>query len=174
MRNRETARSPEYDEQDAGSTAVELLDERSPKVRATNRPKRGTRSAVRTLRVLIVDDHRTDGPELARRVRGFGHEAGCVQDGLAALRRAAWFHPDLVFLNMELPRMDGCRIARHLRHDFPRRTLLIVGIAARVDPSLRRRCKRSGVELLLARPIGAEVVETLCLLECELVNRASL
>lgn len=130
-----------------------------------------TGEAERPLRVLVVDDRRRDGLALVELVRGMGHAADLATDGLSALRLAATCHPDLVFLNVVMTRLEDGQTARRLRRDFPRRECLIVGFAKRVDSRLRRHCEQAGVDLLLVKPLDAEVVDTLCLLECTLVNQ---
>ena len=136
------------------------------------RPRESDRVRVgRELRVLVVDDQRDMADALARRVRRWGHEARMAHDGLAALRVAAAQHPDVVLLQMEIPFMDGHQIARHLRLDFPRKACFIIAVTERTEGERRQQCIESGIDLLLIKPIEPSVVETLLLLECELVNR---
>jgi CheY-like chemotaxis protein len=108
---------------------------------------------------------------LVRRVRRSGQAARMAHNGLAALRVAAAQHPDVVLLDMEMPFMDGHEVARHLRLDFPRRACFIIAVTARTADERRQHNIESGIDLRLIKPLDPSVVETLLLLECELVNR---
>ena len=72
----------------------------------------------RVLRVLVVNDEQETGDVLVSQVRRWGHAAHLAYDGRAALRVAAVQHPDVVLLDLEMPLMDGCQVARQLRARF--------------------------------------------------------
>jgi len=130
-----------------------------------------TSHAQRVLRVLVVDGGRESGNELGKVARRQGHVVRHADDGLAALRAAAGLHPDIVLLNLDLPLMDGCQIARHLRRDFPSRDCLVIALTAKSNDGHRQQCIKAGIDLLLVAPVVPEIFETLLMLECGLVNR---
>lgn len=137
-----------------------------------NRHSRVTPFGGRALRVLVVGTDQDQNDELAELALHGGQTVKVAQTGHAALRKAALQHPDVVLLQLELPQMSGLQVARHLRRDFPSRGCLIVALAEQIDDALRRKCRTAGVDLLLNTPLDAEVVETLLMLECSLVNRS--
>jgi DNA-binding response OmpR family regulator len=127
----------------------------------------------RTLRVLIVDDEQDMTVRLFARVGHWGHDSRMAYHGQAALFAAADQHPDVVLLNLELPSMDGRRLARQLRLDAPRTDCFIIALADWADDERRRQCSEAGIDLLLVNPLDPSVLEVLLELECVRVNRRS-
>ncbi|MCU0257980.1 MAG: response regulator transcription factor [Solirubrobacteraceae bacterium] len=75
-------------------------------------------SVSRDPRVLVVEDDEDIAQVLQRSLRMEGYEVRLAGDGEAALDEAAVFHPDLVVLDLGLPKLDGLEVARRLRaHD---------------------------------------------------------
>ena len=68
-------------------------------------------------RVLVVEDDRDIADVLQRSLRMEGYEVRIAGDGLAALDEAHGFLPDVVVLDLGLPRLDGIEVARELRRD---------------------------------------------------------
>jgi two-component system, OmpR family, response regulator MprA len=66
-------------------------------------------------RVLVVEDDEEIAQVLQRSLRLDGYEVRLAADGEAALDTAAAYHPDLVILDLGLPRLDGMEVARRLR-----------------------------------------------------------
>jgi two-component system, OmpR family, response regulator MprA len=66
-------------------------------------------------RVLVVEDDEEIAQVLQRSLRLDGYEVRLAGDGDAALEAAATYHPDLVILDLGLPRLDGMEVARRLR-----------------------------------------------------------
>lgn len=81
-----------------------------------------------TINILIVDDH-----ELFRRtLRSFidaqpnWHVCGEAGDGAEAIDKAKLLHPDIVLMDINMPRMDGLEATRILRREFPACKVVIV------------------------------------------------
>lgn len=125
----------------------------------------------RVLRVLVVDAEQDSDNAILRQVLYAGHDAHAAPDCLAALRVAAAWHPDVVFLDLEPPLLDGCQVAKHLRSDCSIDDCLIIAFAYWVDDARRKPCMEAGIDLLLSKPMDQDVVETLLMLECVRVNR---
>jgi len=70
-----------------------------------------------TGRVLVVEDDSEIADVLRRTLRGEGHEVRIAGDGEEALVAAAEFVPDLVILDLGLPKIDGVEVLRRLRSD---------------------------------------------------------
>jgi signal transduction histidine kinase/CheY-like chemotaxis protein len=66
-------------------------------------------------RVLVVDDNVDAAQTLAQYLRLTGHRVESALDGEAALRIAEILHPDVAFIDLNMPRMDGAEVARRLR-----------------------------------------------------------
>ena len=72
---------------------------------------------TREPRVLVVEDDEDIALALQRSLRMEGYEVRIAADGEAALDFAGAFHPDLVVLDLGLPKIDGIEVARRLRAD---------------------------------------------------------
>lgn len=68
-----------------------------------------------TQRILVVDDDPTISDVVARYLRGDGYDVAVAMDGQAALDQAAESYPDLVVLDLMLPKVDGLEVCRRLR-----------------------------------------------------------
>jgi len=94
-------------------------------------------------RVLVVEDERTIADAIAARLEAEGFAVDHVQDGLAALDRAAAWDPELVVLDVMLPGLDGHEVCRRLQADRPVPVLMLT---ARDDE----------IDLLVGLGIGAD------------------
>ena len=72
---------------------------------------------VATGRVLVVEDDAEIADVLRRSLRQEGHEVRTAADGVEALDARRGFVPDLVVLDLGLPRLDGVEVCRRLRAD---------------------------------------------------------
>lgn len=128
------------------------------------------KSGRRVLRVLVVNDNQGQATEIVTLIRHWGHAVRMANDGLTALRAAADQHPDVLLIDLELPGLDGCQVARQLRLNVPPTDCFIIGVAKKADAALRRECIEAGIDLLLQKPLDLSIVETLLMLECVHVN----
>src|SRR4249920_2252035 len=91
----------------------------------------------RTPRVLVVEDDDAIAQVLQRSLRMEGYEVRIAGDGVAALDEAHAFLPDLIILDLGLPRLDGIDVAKRLRDDEDDTPILILtardALEARVE-----------------------------------------
>src|SRR5688572_22150438 len=74
-----------------------------------------TAPAAAAMRVLVVDDNEDGAAMLGELLRMHGYEVRTAHDGPSALELAEAFTPDLALLDIGLPVMDGCEVARRFR-----------------------------------------------------------
>ena len=100
-------------------------------------------------RVLVVEDDTDIADVLRRSLRNEGYEVRTSADGVDALDVAAGFVPDLVVLDLGLPRLDGIEVCRRLREegDVP-----ILMLTARTETEDRVTGLDSGADDYLAKP----------------------
>ena len=100
-------------------------------------------------RVLVVEDDEAIADVLRRSLRAEGHEVRSAIDGVEALTEASQFVPDLVILDLGLPRLDGVEVCRRLRAegDVP-----ILILTARTDTDDRVAGLDSGADDYLVKP----------------------
>ena len=90
----------------------------------------------RTPRVLVVEDDDAIAQVLQRSLRMEGYEVRIAGDGVAALDEAHAFLPDLVILDLGLPRLDGLEVAKTIRRDGDVPILVLTardGVESRVE-----------------------------------------
>ena len=102
-----------------------------------------------TGRVLVVEDDAAIADVLRRALRQEGHEVRSAQDGVEALEMAEAFVPDLVILDLGLPKLDGVEVCRRLRAESDAPILILT---ARTDTVLRVEGLDSGADDYLVKP----------------------
>ncbi|MEV4093873.1 response regulator transcription factor [Streptosporangium saharense] len=84
-------------------------------------------------RILVVEDDPTVAEVVARYLERDGHQVECVDDGAEALRRALASPPDLLVLDLMLPRMDGLQVCRKLRERWPVPVIMLTALGEEID-----------------------------------------
>jgi CheY-like chemotaxis protein len=158
------------EQQASGSAAMNQRDLRQVIAGRTGR-KRDELLSPRLLRVLVIDDDRDTSESISRLVKLWGHQVHQVNSAQAGLEVAVAYRPDLLLLDISMPIMDGCEMARQLRLDPRLDGCFIVAITGYGDEEQRTRCRKAGVDLLLVKPVDSLVLESLLALEGNYVNR---
>ncbi len=104
------------------------------------------------LRILVVDDNEDTAQGLAFLFQAWGHEARVVHDGLAAIEAAREYQPEVVVLDIGLPRMDGFEVAPRLRLLPGLSRTLIVATSGYGRDKDRRRAREVGIDCYLVKP----------------------
>jgi PAS domain S-box-containing protein len=117
--------------------------------------------AVPARRVLVVDDMRDAAESLGRMLELQGHQVRVVNDGFTALHAADLFQPEVVFLDVGLPVMDGLEVARRLRRRFGAQAMLIVATTGFGTSKDRRGTAAAGFDHHLVKPVDPVVVQRL-------------
>jgi CheY-like chemotaxis protein len=105
------------------------------------------------LRVLVVEDNRDAADSLALLLRIWGHEAHVAYDGAAALEVARDQRPDVILVDLAMPRLDGCALARRLRLEPRVNPPLLVAVTGYGDAAHRRAAAEAGFEHYLVKPV---------------------
>lgn len=111
------------------------------------------------LRVLVVDDNVDGTDSLALLLELAGHEALRAYDGPSALRLAAAHRPDVVFLDIGRPGMDGHEVTRRLRADPATAGAFVVALTGWGSDDDRRRSREAGADLHLTKPVEPDRVD---------------
>ncbi len=106
-------------------------------------------SEMITGRVLVVEDDAEIADVLRRTLRQEGHDVRSAADGVAALEVAEEFVPDLVILDLGLPKLDGVEVCRRLRSESDAPILILT---ARTQTDDRVEGLDSGADDYLVKP----------------------
>ena len=130
--------------------------------RASAAPSRGTDwGRVRALapetavRALVVDDIAENRDILAHLLVGIGVDVTTAVDGLDALGRAGAHLPDIVFMDIRMPRMDGMEAMRQLRQRKATTSVRIVAVSASTFEHERQEYLSEGFDAFIAKPVEA-------------------
>ncbi len=108
--------------------------------------------------VLVVDDEPTIAEVVARYLERAGYRTLVAADGMQAIEAAASHRPDLVVLDLMLPRIDGLEVMRRLREQDPDRVAVIL-LTAKGEESDRVIGLRLGADDYVVKPFSpAELV----------------
>jgi CheY-like chemotaxis protein len=116
-------------------------------------PRALEESAAQSRKVLVIDDNRDQAESLGKLLSLMGHDVRLGFDGEEALRLALDFRPDVALLDLGLPKLSGCEVAKRMRSD-PRvkDTLLLAQTGWGQDDDLQRT-KEAGFDHHLLKPV---------------------
>jgi CheY-like chemotaxis protein len=112
-------------------------------------------------RVLVVDDNVDAAESLGRLLRLLGHEVAVAHDGPAALDAFAAARPEVVFLDIGLPGMDGYEVSRRLRGSRAGSDALLVALTGYGQDEDRARSREAGFDHHLVKPVDPAAIEDL-------------
>jgi DNA-binding response OmpR family regulator len=104
-------------------------------------------------KVLVVEDHPETQLALTLRLRSAGYEVLTADDGDTGLRLARQLHPDVIILDVMLPKMDGFHVCRLLKYDERYAHIPIVMLTGRATPKDRDLGLSVGADVYLVKPI---------------------
>ena len=122
----------------------------------------GNSPAPTQLRILVVDDNDDNADSLGIMLRILGHDTRIGRDGLAVLEIAETFRPDVVLLDLGMPKMDGYEACRRIRDQAWGKEMVLIAQTGWGQDEDRRRTQAAGFDHHLVKPIKqAELVKLL-------------
>jgi len=126
-------------------------------------PSPGARAAkaADVKRILVADDNADAASSLAELLKLFGHETWTAEDGHEAIEKARMMLPDIVFLDLGMPRVDGIEAARRIRALPIVKQPLLVALTGWGQESDRQRTLQAGFDLHLVKPVDADALRSI-------------
>lgn len=113
-------------------------------------------STAQKARILVVDDNRDAAESLQMLLQLAGHEVNVAYDGRQAIDTFAAHRPDIVFLDIGLPRINGYEVARTIRAQAPGRDTLLVALTGWGQEEDLHRAEQAGFDHHLVKPVAYE------------------
>ena len=136
--------------EEAGPTEIPVLTAEDTST-ATAAPAAGAAAAV-----MVVDDSLTVRKISGRLLARHGYHVLTAKDGVDALEQLADVMPDVMLLDIEMPRMDGFELARNVRGDKRLQHIPIIMITSRTADKHRQHAAEIGVNHYLGKPYDEE------------------
>lgn len=133
----------------AGAAATPLPEQSPP---ATERSRQ---------RILVVDDNEDAALSMATMLSLSGNDVRAAHDGLQALKTAREFQPDIVLLDIGMPRMNGYDAARRLREEQWGRRALLIALTGWGQEEDKRRSREAGFDAHLVKPVDLAALQHL-------------
>ena len=112
-------------------------------------------------RILVVDDNKDSADSLGMLLRLKGNDIRTAHDGLEAVEVAETFHPELVLLDIGLPKLNGYDVARRIRQQPWGRDVILVALTGWGQDEDRRRSQEAGFNFHIVKPVELAALEEL-------------
>ncbi|HEX7087167.1 MAG TPA: ATP-binding protein [Vicinamibacterales bacterium] len=126
---------------------------------AETEPRRAGPAARR--KVLVADDNPDSAATLMELLTMLGHDVRVAHDGLEAVEGAADFRPDVILLDISMPRLDGYEACRRIRRQPWGSRPLIAAMTGLGQEDDRRRSSEAGFDRHLVKPVDPAAIERL-------------
>jgi CheY-like chemotaxis protein len=107
-------------------------------------------------KILLVEDNELNRDMLSRRLIRRGYEVVMATDGEEALASAATQQPDLILMDMSLPKIDGWEATRRLKADPVLRAIPVIALTAHAMSGDREKALQAGCDEFDTKPIEFE------------------
>jgi PAS domain S-box-containing protein len=139
---------------------VELpVAEASASTSGADQASTAARVSLHGMRILVADDNADSAQSLAMLLTLAGHEVRSASDGAEAIRVADEFRPDVAFLDIGMPNLDGYATARELRTRPWAQRLVLFALTGWGQPDDKLRARQAGFDAHLIKPLDFSSVE---------------
>ncbi len=105
-------------------------------------------------RILIVDDEKPLVDLLRQALTQEGHRVMTAQDGIDCMNKMASFRPEIVLMDIMMPKLDGIDTTRLIRRNQSYSETIIIALSAKIDEDTRTRMKEAGANLFMRKPFS--------------------
>lgn len=110
------------------------------------------------LRILVVDDNYDAAATVSMFLRMMGHEVEMAHDGEAALQEAIRLQPDVIVLDIGLPKMNGYDVARAIREQEWSRSTTLIAVTGWGQEDDRQKAVEAGFDKHMVKPADPQVL----------------
>jgi PAS domain S-box-containing protein len=124
-------------------------------------PDRGPSTGGPRRRILVVDDNRDSAISLARVLKLLGNEVHTAHDGVAATEAAHEFRPEIILMDVGMPRLNGYEATRRIRGQPWGRSIIIIALTGWGQDGDRLLSREAGCDGHLVKPVNLADLEKL-------------
>jgi len=147
-----------------------IIAERSAEVHAELADAAANRSAPSGWRILVVDDNEDSASSLSLLLDMSGNETAMAHDGLEALRMVDSFRPEVVLLDLGLPKLNGYEVARKIRSQPGGERIFLIALTGWGQDEDLRKTREAGFDKHMVKP--ANYADLMAYLETLRAERA--
>ena len=136
-----------------------LIAPPQPQAAAPAAPSRSDKGGTRPLSILLIDDNEDIRELMSALLRRWGHNVQVAPDGEEGCELALAGQPDVAFVDIGLPGMDGYGVAARLRTERRRDQLRLVAMTGFGQESDKRRALDAGFDLHIVKPASVEALQ---------------
>lgn len=114
-------------------------------------------------RILVVDDNEDSAASMATMLQLLGNEARVASDGVEAVELAEQFHPQVILMDLGMPRLNGYEATQRIREQPWGRDIVIIALTGWGQEVDRARSKEAGCDGHLVKPVDLSDLEKLLL-----------
>ena len=107
-------------------------------------------------KILIIDDEPDLVKALTVRLESEGYEIDSAKDGFEGLNKARSTGPDLIVLDLMLPKINGFKVARMLKFDDNYKNIPIIMLSARTEEEDKELGKETGGDIYMVKPYNED------------------
>jgi CheY-like chemotaxis protein len=108
---------------------------------------------LKNTKILLVEDDEINQEICTELLEQFGFQVTIASNGIQALESVSQFHFDLVLLDIQLPDLDGYKVAETIRLEDKLKELPIIALSSNTRPDDIKQCKLSGMNAHIAKPV---------------------
>jgi len=109
-------------------------------------------------KILVVDDEKDVSDTLAKMLTNAGYEAVVAYDGDEALKKVKEENPDIILLDLLMPKMNGFEVLKEIRSCFKDKWRPVIIISAQAELETVKKCYDMEADHYLAKPCSVENV----------------
>lgn len=104
-------------------------------------------------KILYIEDHPAQRDIMAQMLELSGYEVAVAADGIEGVEQARSWSPDLILMDLRMPRMDGFEAIRELRKDPSTASIPIIAISAWASAKHKERAMEAGANEHFTKPV---------------------
>ncbi len=113
------------------------------------------------IRILVADDQKDSVETLAALLRHMGHHVATATSSVEALDAARRTKPELIFLDIAMPHLDGWQLAPLIRQELGAQAVHIVAVSGYADQAAHIRSRKAGMDAHVAKPIDMALLKSI-------------